>query len=207
MAKGKNEIIYAYPSPNEEQKQGETPIYKSSILEKDEPLATIAIEGIDTLKKQFYETVENYRDDPFLGTRTVVDNDEEGHPVYGKYEFVSYGKVFQDVINLAKSFVGMKLYSEVNADRRNMKMIGIYSKNNEGWTYTDLACVVSGLITVTLYDTLGGDSSEYIIKQAELKTVVCTVDHVEALLEIKARANHLENIVIIGPYQEDQLTK
>jgi len=46
-----------------------------------------------------------------------------------------------------------------------MKLIGIYAKNCEGWAVTDLACCISNIASVTLYDTLGAESSEYIIKQ------------------------------------------
>jgi long-chain acyl-CoA synthetase len=36
-----------------------------------------------------------------------------------------------------------------------MNLIGIYSKNRTEWMITDIACVLFGLVSVPLYDTLG----------------------------------------------------
>ncbi len=58
-------------------------------------------------------------------------------------------------------------------------MIGIYGKNSEEWIITDLACLCSDITSVTLYDTLGAEATEYIINQCELKTIFCTSDKIE----------------------------
>ena len=36
-----------------------------------------------------------------------------------------------------------------------MKFIGIFSKNRPEWTLVDIACMIYGLTSVPLYDTLG----------------------------------------------------
>jgi len=131
-------------------------------------------EGIDTIKKQLISTVDEYGTEPFLGSRQITDYNEENKPVFGKYNFKNYNEIFNDIVNLAKTFNAMKLYSEVLYNKKRHKLIGVYAKNCEGWVLTDFACSFSGLVTVTLYDTLGGDSSEFIIQQAELKTIVLT---------------------------------
>ena len=53
------------------------------------------------------------------------------------------------------------------------------------------------LFTVSLYDTLGPDASEYIIKHAGLACVVTSLGHVGALLRIKPRLPHLKFLVIL----------
>jgi long-chain acyl-CoA synthetase len=66
--------------------------------------------------------------------------------------------------------------------------------------------MLTGIGSVTLYDTLGGDSSEYIIKQTELKTIVCTADHAKDLIKIRnnGRVDHLDTLVIMNHFtQED----
>jgi long-chain acyl-CoA synthetase len=50
---------------------------------------------------------------------------------------------------------------------------------------TDLGCALSGVTVVTLYDTLGKDSIEYILDQTEMKTVTCSADKIKTLLELK----------------------
>jgi len=74
---------------------------------------------------------------------------------------------------------------------------------------TDLACCISNVATVTLYDTLGAESTEYIMNQCELKTIFCTSDHIDSLLEIKnsSRDNHLENIISFNDISADEIQK
>lgn len=66
---------------------------------------------------------------------------------------------------------------------------------------------MAGYANVTLYDTLGGDSSEFIMKQAELSTVVCTVDHIKDLLAIKNKGNvpDFRNILTMNEFNESQV--
>lgn len=68
---------------------------------------------------------------------------------------------------------------------------------------------MTGIATVTLYDTLGGDSSEYIIQQAELTTVVCTSDHINDLASIKESGNvpQLQNVIVMNDYTQDQVDR
>jgi long-chain acyl-CoA synthetase len=204
MEKSGYDVLYAVPDKHCEKKEGETLPYRSSLLEEDEPIPSMPAEGIDTIKKQLISTIDEYGTEPFLGSRQITDYDEDHKPVFGKYIFRTYNEVFNDIVNLAKSFNAMKLYSEVLYNKKRHKLIGVYAKNCEGWVLTDFACCFSGLVTVTLYDTLGGDSSEYIIKQSELKTVVCTADHIKDLIQIKqgGGVDHLQNLVIMDTFDE-----
>jgi len=43
------------------------------------------------------------------------------------------------------------------------RFLGLYSKNREEWVMTDFASMISGITTVTLYDTLGHESIDYIL--------------------------------------------
>jgi len=66
-----------------------------------------------------------------------------------------------------------------------MSLVGIYAKNCEEWLMVDLACLMSDVTSVTLYDTLGAESTEYIVNQCELKTIFCTADKIELLAKSK----------------------
>lgn len=141
-----------------------------------------------------------------MGTRKITDYDEEGKPIFGNYEFITYHEVYMKSLNLAKSIKALHLYSEPKDNKKTHPLIGIYAKNCEGWAITDIACLLTGVGSVTLYDTLGGDSSEYIIKQTELITIFCTADHVEDLIKIRNKGNvdHLDTIVVMNHFtQED----
>ena len=65
------------------------------------------------------------------------------------------------------------------------RFMSLYAKNREEWVTTDMACMISGLTSVTLYDTLGKDSIEYILEQTTIKTVFCSADKINILVELK----------------------
>ena len=44
-----------------------------------------------------------------------------------------------------------------------LRTVALYAKNREEWVIIDLACVLAGFTAVTLYDTLGKESLEYIL--------------------------------------------
>ena len=58
---------------------------------------------------------------------------------------------------------------------------------------------------VTLYDTLGEGSTDYIINQAELTTVVCTSNHIKSLIKIKEeeKSDILSNLIILDDISEE----
>jgi long-chain acyl-CoA synthetase len=64
-------------------------------------------------------------------------------------------------------------------------MVALYSKNREEWAISDFACLQTAITTVTLYDTLGKDSIEYILDQCLIKTVICQADKVKNIINLK----------------------
>jgi long-chain acyl-CoA synthetase len=66
-----------------------------------------------------------------------------------------------------------------------IRFMALYAKNREEWVVTDLACILSGVTVVTLYDTLGKDSLEYILDQTYIKTCVLSADKLKNIVELK----------------------
>jgi long-chain acyl-CoA synthetase len=71
----------------------------------------------------------------------------------------------------------------------------------------DLACMSQSLFTVSLYDTLGADTTEYIINHADLTCVVASIDHVPTILRVKPRCPSLKLIICIDPMYENDHPK
>jgi long-subunit acyl-CoA synthetase (AMP-forming) len=46
---------------------------------------------------------------------------------------------------------------------RTLKLVGVFGKNSEEWITFDLACVCYDFVSVTLYDTLGIEATDFII--------------------------------------------
>ncbi|KAL9086645.1 MAG: hypothetical protein Q9159_004054 [Coniocarpon cinnabarinum] len=63
----------------------------------------------------------------------------------------------------------------------------------------DLACMSQALYSVSLYDTLGPDTTEYITNHAGLSIVVASLNHVPALIKLKSRCPTLKVVVSLEP--------
>ncbi|KAL9097779.1 MAG: hypothetical protein Q9165_000105 [Trypethelium subeluteriae] len=70
------------------------------------------------------------------------------------------------------------------------------------WLFQDelyLGCSSQSLFTVSLYDTLGPDTTEYIINHAELACVAASLNHIPTLLKLKPRLPTLKILVCLDP--------
>jgi long-chain acyl-CoA synthetase len=83
--------------------------------------------------------------------------------------------------------------------------VGLWCQNRPEWQITDLACMSQGLFTVSIYDTLGPDTTEYIINHSELACVVAGVNHVTALLKLKPRLPSLKIIIVMDELSNGEL--
>ena len=64
-------------------------------------------------------------------------------------------------------------------DDGEFRFVAIYSKNREEWTISDFGALLTGITVVTLYDTLGEDSTEYILNQTRIKTCFMSADKIK----------------------------
>ena len=63
----------------------------------------------------------------------------------------------------------------------------------------DLACMSQSMYTVSIYDTLGPEATEYIINHSKLACVVTSLGHIPILLKLKPRLPTLKLIVSLDP--------
>jgi long-chain acyl-CoA synthetase len=75
---------------------------------------------------------------------------------------------------------------ELRSIDEKLRVIGIYSKNRYEWALLDCAAALSNITSVTLYDTLGRDSTQHIIEQCNLRTIACSVENVKRLVQLKS---------------------
>jgi long-chain acyl-CoA synthetase len=76
-----------------------------------------------------------------------------------------------------------------------MEFVGVYSKNRYEWLIFDWACVLFGLTSVPLYDTLGVENLSYCLKQTEMITVFVSGSNLTTLLKLEHLGN-LKNLVL-----------
>lgn len=87
-----------------------------------------------------------------------------------------------------------------------MRLIGIYSKNRYEWFITDWACVLFGITTVPLYDTLGVENLSYCLHQTEMTSLFVSSSSLKTLLELKDMGK-LRTIISYDPLDEDTMNK
>ncbi len=137
---------------------------------------------------------EKYGPDPMYGTR---EKNEKGE--FGKYKWKTWDQIYEIVISFAKACEEMGLCPTIEEDGRKVRALGIFCKTREEWMCTWIATwYLSGCI-VPLYDTLGDESIEWIVKQAELRTIVTTTPFIGKLARLKheGRLDHLHTVITI----------
>lgn len=126
---------------------------------------------------------------------------------YGEYQWKNYEQVHADIHSLSKYIYKEDLSPVESFDSGEFRFMALYSKNREEWCTTDLACAFLGVTVVTLYDTLGVASIDYILNQTKMQSVTLTSDKVKVILKLKqeGKLEHVKNLLVIDPISaEDQ---
>jgi long-chain acyl-CoA synthetase len=75
--------------------------------------------------------------------------------------------------------------------------LGIFSINRPEWVIADLGAQLFSLVTVALYDTLGPETSEFIINHSELPMIVTSLDKVGHVFQILPKCPTLKVIIVM----------
>ncbi|KAJ6244834.1 long-chain-fatty-acid--coa ligase 5 [Anaeramoeba flamelloides] len=158
------------------------------------PLQDVVDERIKTVYDLLEVTSQDKPNNLLFGTRKQLENNQ-----YGAYEWVTYGK-----------FASMRKYfgsGLVHLGAAKGEPIAIWSRNRLEWVLASHSCYPYNLFNVALYDTLGPESSSFILKQIEAKFLVCDKAKIPVILELKKKCTNLKHIIcmdenIIESYKE-----
>ena len=77
------------------------------------------------------------------------------------------------------------------------RMLGLYSKNRYEWCIAEQACHAYSLVDVPIYDTLGDEALDFILKQTEMATVLTDKAGIVKLIDAKKRQRGIkfENVI------------
>ncbi len=181
-----------------EEKQGETRVLRHPEF-LDKPLSTDPIPGINTIWNAFEYTVKLHGDRPFLGTRR-----QEGKELK-EYEWITYKQVDSLARNFCAGLINLNFCPEIQSNSNGVfRFLGIYSRNNQKFVISDLASHLFSVTVVTIYDSLGDHTIEYIIDQTTLTTMCMESRNLSKLNKLKKenKAVSLQNIIIYD--SEDQ---
>jgi long-chain acyl-CoA synthetase len=112
---------------------------------------------VRTIWDAFTFSTRRLPNENFLGSR---DPTQEGAP----YVWKTWTQVETIVNQLAAGYQALNLLPEVTAEDTVWKFMGIYAKNREEWTLTDLAALRQGGTVIAFYDTLGPAAVEFVIR-------------------------------------------
>ncbi|KAF2640704.1 long-chain-fatty-acid-CoA ligase 1 [Massarina eburnea CBS 473.64] len=158
----------------------------------DKPMLETLDPEITTAHAAFEASATRYPKNRCLGHRPY----NPATKTFGAYEWVDYETVQTRRKNLGAGLVHLHKQAGVTAQSYG---IGLWCQNRPEWQITDLAAMSQRLFTVSIYDTLGPDTTEYIINHAGLVTVVTALNHVVALLKLKPRLPTLKMIIVMDP--------
>ncbi|KAL4894635.1 hypothetical protein BDV59DRAFT_175858 [Aspergillus ambiguus] len=181
---------YSVPIPGSEQ-PGRSPIYRAWNTQKE--LVTVLDPQVRTAHDIFEFTANRLPKSHCLGWRPY-------NPVaksYGPYQWIDYQTVQKRRTDFGAGLV--ELHQKHGCLRSGQYGIGLWCQNRPEWQITDLACMSQGLYSVSIYDVLAADATEYIINHAELSCVVTSLPHIPTLLKLKPMLPNLKFIVSLDP--------
>ncbi|TFK55189.1 acetyl-CoA synthetase-like protein [Heliocybe sulcata] len=130
------------------------------------------------------------KDLPFLGYRPKISENDFAK----QFVWQTYGEV--DVRRRAIGSALHALFQKGVLGGGDMETVGIWSQNRPEWQIIDLALHAYKKVGVSLYDTLGRDSVEYIIRHAHLSVVFATWQHIPTLLKLAPGLSDVLKLIV-----------
>jgi long-chain acyl-CoA synthetase len=85
--------------------------------------------------------------------------------------------------------------------------VAILSNTRMEWALADWACIMSGLVVVTVYPTLPADQVRYILSDSETKAIfVEDGDQLAKVLQVHDRLERLSRVFVFDPPEDDHGT-
>ncbi|GAB7354410.1 hypothetical protein MBLNU459_g4903t1 [Dothideomycetes sp. NU459] len=180
---------YSVPLEGSEQ-PGRSPIYRHWRF-KDAMLETLDPQ-VATAHDFFEQTATNSPNNKCLGHRPY----DPATKTFGPYVWETYGQVQKRRRDFGIGIVSLHQQLGITGKQYG---VGLWCQNRPEWQITDLGCMSQSLYTVSLYDTLGPDTTEYILNHASLTAVCTSINHIPALIKLAPRCPTLKLIVSLDP--------
>ncbi|KAL6452789.1 FAA2 Long-chain-fatty-acid--CoA ligase 2 [Candida maltosa Xu316] len=205
-------VSTASPLPNTKT-PGFSPIYRNDY--SPNKLINVPYPGLDTLYKLFDAAAAAFPDKPCLGKR--IKNPDG---TFGKYVFETYGTIRQRRNNFGSGIffilqnnpyrlVDSPAHAKLKYDPTNKNLdnesfiLTIFSHNRPEWSICDITSAAYSITNTALYDTLGPDTSKYILNLTESPIVVCSKEKIEKLIDLKkSNPEELRNLICLVSMDE-----
>ncbi|EMC96297.1 hypothetical protein BAUCODRAFT_470013 [Baudoinia panamericana UAMH 10762] len=170
---------------------GRSPVYRHWRQKDAGPIHTLD-PAVTTIHELFEQTANRVPGKRCLGQRPY----DAASKTWGPYLWETYAQVQK---RRADFGVGLVALHEQAGATGVQHGVGLWCQNRPDWQIVDLACVSQSLFSVSIYDTLGPDTTEYIINHATLTCVCASLSHIPTLLKIAPRCPTLKFIISLDP--------
>lgn len=174
------------------QKEGRSAVYRHW-RQADGVLHTLDPE-IRTAHDIFEQTAKRIPNSKCLGKRVY----DSSNKTFGPYVWETYAQVQK---RRADFGVGLVALHEQLGVKGRQQAVGLWCQNRPEWQIVDLGCMAQSYFSVSLYDTLGPDATEYIINHASLACVCTSLNHIPTLLKLAPRCPSLKLIISLDPLE------
>ncbi|CAG9311733.1 unnamed protein product [Blepharisma stoltei] len=161
---------YCSPIPGTES-EFDSPIYRHP--EFIDGLVPSEVKGQKTLYDCFLQSVADYPNRPFLGSRKSDRRHE--------YQWITYRQAHERIEKIASGLDLLNLFPDENGT----KILGILSKNREEWILLEIACMSKRIASFGFFDMQRGEFIANMIKQVGLKYMCCSSSNFSRLISLK----------------------
>ncbi|XP_020241008.1 long chain acyl-CoA synthetase 2 [Asparagus officinalis] len=177
--------------PGSEAKPSAGPVYRCIYARNG--LLDVPV-GVECPWDFFSGSVKRYPQNAMLGHRETIDGK------VSSYKWTTYEEAYDKAIKVGSAI----RESGANPGDR----CGIYGSNSPEWVVTMEACNSQGICYVPLYDTLGPNAVEFIIKHAEISIAFVQENKMTSLLTcLESCATYLKTIVSFGNVADEHKQK
>ncbi|KFO20142.1 Long-chain-fatty-acid--CoA ligase 3 [Fukomys damarensis] len=161
-------------------------------------LASILYPGCDTLDKVFMYAKNKFKDKRLLGTREILNEEDEVQPngkifkkvILGQYNWLSYEDVFVQASNFGNGLQMLGQKPKTN--------IAIFCETRAEWMIAAQACFIYNFQLVTLYATLGGPAIVHGLNETEVTNIITSKELLQTKLkDIVSLVPRLRHIITV----------
>ncbi|XP_054578741.1 fatty acid CoA ligase Acsl3 isoform X2 [Eptesicus fuscus] len=161
-------------------------------------LASVLYPGCDTLDKVFMYAKNKFKDKRLLGTREVLNEEDELQPngkifkkvILGHYHWLSYEDVYVRALNFGNGLQVLGQKPKTN--------IAIFCETRAEWMIAAQACFMYNFQLVTLYATLGGPAIVHGLNETEVTNIITSKELLQTKLkDIVSLAPRLRHIITV----------
>lgn len=136
-----------------------------------------------------------HADKPCFGHRPADSNGK----VSNTFKFITYSQAYDRMKHIAAGLRHLGVSSGAH--------VGIYSKNRIEWQLASEACHMQSMVSISFYDSLGKDSSLYILNHGEISTIFVSGECLGKVIDLVHEAKFLKLLVCFDPFTDEQKAK